>query len=147
MVNGRLVNRKTFEELWEQRFKLLPCEKFTKDQQDNMKLFDFLMYSTLVAHSNALKEISEIHFEECSAEKYRALQAKFFEKSFIKEERKIAKTISTLAKRQVDIIFLQETSEMLRKAVESSGQYFLISKNGVDSAILIKKDSFHNIHP
>jgi hypothetical protein len=147
VVDGRLIDRPTFESLWEQQFERIAKAEFSRENRNNMKLFDFLTYCTLVAYSNGVKDLHNIPFEACSAEKYQALQQRFHQKSFVNEERKVKKTIAVLDKRQVDIIFLQETNQKFRDALRLNGHYHLMAREGIDSCILIRKDSFRNCTP
>ena len=138
-----IMSREEFEAQWDKVFDSeVPKIKveFTPEQRDVTKVYDVLMYHTLLKYVYNIVEIKDVEGKD--AQPYRDKLRPFFELSFLDEQRKAEKVKENMGRVNADVFFFQEYSRNFYDAIEKTKEYYLHPDESRDTLIIAKKASF-----
>lgn len=110
----RFVTVDEFKERWHVAFNKMIEKSGQKYEEENIKTtltYDFIYFHTLLCYVFHKSDLEELLKEDPKV--YREKLRKFYEQSFLDENRKLEKVKATLLKLDFDILFLQEYSPVL----------------------------------
>lgn len=78
---------------------------YTEEQKKVTRLYDVLMYHTLLRYAYRVAEIKDV--EGKNAQQYRDKLKPFFQLSFLDEQKKAEKVMENMERVQADVFFFQ----------------------------------------
>ena len=98
------------------------------------------MFHTLLAHVFKGKNFEQLIKNPVKS--YLDLYRPFYDLSFLSEERKLDKFMSSFSKIEADVFFMQEYSEVLKDEILKTNKYHVSTDESKDKLIIAKKATF-----